>query len=294
MALPGPGGGLPPARPPLVGHLAQGRGAERATASRCSGSSCRTACRPRPCYATRPGPLGRGARLAVAAHHARSATCSIAPASRPRPGPRSRSRSGRRRRVGLHAGRWCPYGLTPDLAARPAARGRRLPHLRHRSAARAARDPGRRPSPSSSWRSTGRWRSSPRVSPTSPPTAPPRASATASSTSPTGRATSTRRALEPGRRYRVRLPAQRRRASLPGRPPHPPRALDGLLAHRLAGARASHAHALRRRERPHAARAPPGPGRRDARRRCRRSRPRRRSRSRSTSRRAPSASSTTT
>ena len=73
-------------------------------------------------------------------------------------------------------------------------------------------------------------------------------------------------------------PAQRRRAGLPGRAPHPPRPVDRLLAHRLAGARAGDADALRRRERAHAARCDRRTRRTPRCRPCRRSRPHRRSR----------------
>ena len=85
-------------------------------------------------------------------------------------------------------------------------------------------------------------------------------------------------ALEPGRRYRVRLQLNDVGAGIPGRAPDPARALDRLLADRLAVARAGDADALRRRERAHAAgaaarsggrRAPAVAARRDAPRRSR-------------------------
>ena len=81
--------GLPSARPPLVGHVAQGPRRRRRTASRPSGSGCRTASARRRC--TRPyRAAGSGSAPGRPAASRRGATCSIPRASRPRPGPRSR------------------------------------------------------------------------------------------------------------------------------------------------------------------------------------------------------------
>ena len=102
--------------------------------------------------------------------------------------------------------------------------------------------------------------------------------------------------LEPGAPYEVRVPAERPRARLPGRPPHPRRALPDLLAVHVALARAGHADGARRSRQ--LARVPRAPAARPRTTRCRRSRsPRWPSRSRSSTapaaaRRAPSSRST--
>ena len=86
MALPGPRGGLPPARHPLVGHVAQGpRGApvRRAPAPGLHAGERP----PRRALRDAPRPLGRGARLAVPAHHPAALR---APPGPPRPRGRSR------------------------------------------------------------------------------------------------------------------------------------------------------------------------------------------------------------
>ena len=151
-------------------------------------------------------PLGRGARLALAPHHPAALRAPPRPASPPRPGPRWRSRSARRRRVGLHAGRWCPYGLTPDLPLDQRLEDGGGAHLRHRSAPRAARDPGRagrRPrAGGGSAGGAGRrapLRRRPRRRGHARQLRPPQPH-------PPGEPRASRRALEPGRRYRVRVP----------------------------------------------------------------------------------------
>ena len=113
MALPGPAVGLPSARPPMVGHVAQGPhggGRRRAGAPDLDAGQ-----RPPGGDARDPaGPLDRGARLAVRPHHAAALR---APSRAPRARGRARGRAdapvaGDAR---PYAGRWCPYQLTPDL-----------------------------------------------------------------------------------------------------------------------------------------------------------------------------------
>ena len=70
---------------------------------------------PRRALRDAPGPLGRGARLAVPAHHAAALRRSTRRASPPEAGPEVPLSLRSPETVGLYAGRWCPYGLTPDL-----------------------------------------------------------------------------------------------------------------------------------------------------------------------------------
>ena len=85
----GPGRRLPPARPRLVGSLAQGPRARRR--GRAAAPGVHPGQRP---AGRAPGDLARtlggGARLAVPAHHRAGATCSTRRASRRSPGPRCR------------------------------------------------------------------------------------------------------------------------------------------------------------------------------------------------------------
>ena len=179
--------------------------------------------------------------------------------------------------LGLHAGRWCPYRLTPDLP------------LDQRLEDGGALTFDTDPLPE-------------RLEILGPPVADLEVAvdrpvalvaARLSDVAPDGAATRvsygllnlTHReshehptALEPGRRYRVRVQLNDVAQAFPAGHRDPPRPVDRLLADRLAGARAGHADALRRRERAHAARCD-RPIRRTPRcRRCRRSRPRPRSR----------------
>ena len=179
MALPGPAVGFLQDSPSAGGTTGSRARRPAIAASRCSALSCRRACRPAPLRRDRPGRwVGeRGwpsPRITPPALR-RSTARRLAPETGARGG---RSRSGRRRLSGS-SGPLVPLRRHPGSAARPAGRGRRLAHLRHRSRCAERIEILGAPVPSSSSRSTGRWRSSPRGSPTSRPTGAPRASATA-------------------------------------------------------------------------------------------------------------------
>ena len=244
-------------------HWLKDRDDRRSMASRPSASGCRTASARRRARdrcraagsAERAWPSPRITPRRYVLHPARLA---------PEAGARGRADAPVAGDARALRGPLVPLPAHAGPAARPAARGRGRAHVRHRSAARATRDPGRargraRPSPS-----TGRVALvAARLSDVAPDGAATRVSY--------GLLNLTHReshehptALEPGRRYRVRLQLNDLAQAFPAGPPHPPRALDGVLADRLAGARAGDADPLRRGERPHAARAAAGPGRRRA------------------------------
>ena len=155
MALPGPAVGFLQLAIALVGHVAQGPRAGAGPTSRCSGSSCRTASGPprttRRCpdagSAERAWPSPRITPRRYVLHPARLA---------PEAGPEVPLTLRSPETVGLYAGRWCPYGLTPDLSLDQRLEdGGALTFDTEPLPERASSSSARR-SPSSSWRSTAR------------------------------------------------------------------------------------------------------------------------------------------
>ena len=240
---------LPPGVPALVGPLAEGHRHRDHGRADATGSGCRRACRPAAHYDDAAGPLGGRAVLAVAQHPARRPT-------RSEPGPLGEGWPGETaptspvrtpQFLGTAAGSWCRYGAQRRRPLGPAGRRRHGRMLRHRAALRAPRNPGR----------TGVLTLE--LSSDRPNAFFARACATSRPTARLARVTYgllnlTHREshehpepLEPAGATGAAA-AERHRARVPARPPHPPRALDHLLADRLALARGGHGHRAHRRQ----------------------------------------------
>ncbi len=92
---------------------------------------------PAPCLQGAAGPLGGGAELAEPEHR-RCAAITSAPASLDeKPGVRTAALPvASPLSIGMLAGHWCAYGLSPRPAERPARRGCEIRSVRQRAARR--------------------------------------------------------------------------------------------------------------------------------------------------------------